>query len=151
LAQHQGFTLIELMIVIAIIAIIVAIAMPNLLESKKSANEASAISALRTISSSQELYRARYSAYGSFDNLHNHNLIDVVLRDADSAGAASAKAGYLYTLSTNGIDWWCCVAYPLSWGNGGDRKFRITGDGVLYQSADSSSNAFAAGGTPLGR
>ena len=48
----QAFTLIELMIVIAIIAIIAAIAIPNLLRARASANEASAISSLRTVVSS---------------------------------------------------------------------------------------------------
>jgi type IV pilus assembly protein PilA len=148
--MNKGFTLIELMIVVAIIAIIAAIAIPNLLESKKAANEAGAISALRTISSSQELYNTRYSTYATLAQLHGKNLIDEVLADADSAGTASPKSGYLYTMSVTGSSAWCCVCYPSVWGSTGDRKFRITQDGVLYQDT-ATGTTFPTGGTPLGR
>ena len=56
-ARNDGFTLIELMIVIAIIAILAAIAIPNLKDARKAANEASAIAILRSIHSAQNIYR----------------------------------------------------------------------------------------------
>ena len=61
--REQGFTLIELMIVVAIIAIIAAIAIPSLLNARKAGNEASAISSLRTLSTVNEQYRTRFQEY----------------------------------------------------------------------------------------
>jgi prepilin-type N-terminal cleavage/methylation domain-containing protein len=56
--NEKGFSLVELLVVVIIIAIVAAIAIPNLLASRRAANEASAISSLRTIHSSQATYQA---------------------------------------------------------------------------------------------
>ena len=61
--KEQGFTLIELLIVVAIIAIIAAIAVPNLMTARMAANEASAISALRSIGSAQSNYAANNNQF----------------------------------------------------------------------------------------
>lgn len=67
--KERGFSLIELLIVVAIILIIAAIAIPNLLRSRISANEASAVAALRTINTAQVTYTVAYPAVGYADEL----------------------------------------------------------------------------------
>jgi len=145
--MNKGFTLIELMIVVAIIAIIAAIAIPNLLESKKAANEAAAISALRTVSSAQELYNTRYARYGSLTQLDAANMIDSVL--AGATQASSAKSGYYFNMRT-GTGVWCCGARAATWGTTGERSFRISQEGVIYFSNSDEDLTSNTNGTALG-
>jgi prepilin-type N-terminal cleavage/methylation domain-containing protein len=125
----KGFTLIELMIVVAIIAIIAAIAIPSLLQSKMAANEASAISALRTLSSAQELYRTRLNTYGDLATLGTRGYIDAALADADT----DAKSGYLIDIQLEAVSKldWCAVAVPATTRDG-ERYFCIDTSGVIY-------------------
>src|SRR2546425_3047508 len=102
--NQKGFSLIELLIVVAIILIIAAIAIPNLLRSRMAANEASAVGSLRTIVTSNVTYSSTYGnsfaptlptlggAPGALATCNGAQLIDNVL-----AAAPSQKSGYTFT------------------------------------------------------
>jgi len=119
------------------IAIIAAIAIPNLLESKTAANEAYAISRLRTISAAQELFYARYERYGTLDELDTANMVDSVL--ARAIIPEKAASGYYYRLSV-GQEEWSCTALPARPGRTGTRSFFIDETGVIYFSRCNSTS-----------
>jgi len=104
--KQKGFSLIELLIVVAIILIIAAIAIPNLLRSKMAANQASAVASLRTLNTSTVLYYTNYGVYptalnqlgpiasGCTVSSTTADMIDSVLA---AASAAPGKSGYIFT------------------------------------------------------
>ena len=102
--NQKGFSLIELLIVVAIILIIAAIAIPNLLRAKIAANQSAAVGTLRTINSAEETFSSTYSdgftltlaqlggPAGAAATCTNAELIDEVL-----STAPYQKGGYQYT------------------------------------------------------
>ena len=149
---QKGFSLIELLIVVVIIGIIAAIAIPNLLASRRSANEASAISSLRTIHGAQVTYGATYGNGNYAGNagfadtsglttLQTSNIIDASL-------GSGTKSGYGFwtgcrpATATQPATFWASSAPRTASGatQTGTRRFGVIMEGTLYWRTDFLGN-----------
>src|SRR5579872_5144025 len=107
-SKPKGFSLIELLIVVAIILIIAAIAIPNLLRARMAANESSAVASIRTINTGQVTYNSSYPTVGyatALTNLGGVAPCTPVAATAcliDSVLAAGTKSGYKFAATAAG-------------------------------------------------
>ena len=138
---NKGFTLIELLIVIAVIAILAAIAIPNLLSSRKAANESSAIASLRTVVSAQETFRSRQPSPIYATNLAAlAGYIDPVLQ-------GTKKSGYDFLVANATANKYTATAAPQGTvGTTGDRFFFVDESGVIRAN---SGAAAVVGSSPI--
>jgi len=158
LRKNSGFTLIELMIVVAIIAIIAAIAIPNLLRSRMSANEAGAAGAMRTISTGEVAFQTAAFVDADTDGVGDYGSL-AQLADPDGGGAtppfidtvlgAGSKHGYTFTVAvTNGsataMPAYACTAAPAAAGRTGYRQYFVDESGVIRFTADGSAVTVAS-------
>ena len=155
--QQKGFSLIELLIVVAIILIIAAMAIPSLIRAKIAANEASAVGSIRSINTSAVTYSTTYPDQGfpaTLAAMGGPNpcpaatfaaacLVDAVL-------AAGTKSGYTFIWTGDGLlpsVNYTLNATPLIVGSSGQRMFCSNPSGVIY--FDPSGAGCTTASTPL--
>ncbi len=148
--KHRGFSLIELLIVVAIILIIAAIAIPNLLRARMAANESSAVATIRTINSAETTYNSTYPTVGYAGTLSDLGgalgaacvpsstsacLVDAVVSNNGNP-AGSGKSGYNFSSGAGTVAGGVNVGYvslavPITLNQTGIRAFCAEEDGVV--------------------
>jgi prepilin-type N-terminal cleavage/methylation domain-containing protein len=157
--KNKGFSLIELLIVVAIILIIAAIAIPNLLRSRMMANQSAAVATLRNINNSQATYISSFGSVGFADTLVKLGpgtpcdathacLVDEIVGCASQPCIKSGYGYFLLSTSTGApFGNYASTSTPQSWGNSGQANYCSLADGVLRQQIGAATS-LAAGVVP---
>jgi type IV pilus assembly protein PilA len=151
--NSKGFSLIELLIVVAIILIIAAIAIPNLLRSRIAANQASAVGSLRTLNTAEITYSSTYNvgftytmAYLSPPTTANGNPTSTAAGLIDSVLASGSKSGYSFTYSpgasdsTGRINTYAIFAVPITTSTG-TNYYYTDQSGVIRQNSTTTAES----------
>jgi len=151
--KQHGFSLIELLIVVAIILIIASIAIPNLLRSRIAANEASAVGSLRTINTAEITYASPYPTPGYSADLNSLAgsscatptsaaacLIDATLAAATSS-TSPGKSGYYFTYTASSTLGYTLTGQPHHAGSTGNKFFYTDGTAVIHYNPGSAATS----------
>jgi prepilin-type N-terminal cleavage/methylation domain-containing protein len=149
--SRKGFTLIELMIVIAVILIIAAIAIPGILNAKIAAHETSAVGSLRAINVAQVSYQSTYPTKGYAASLTTLGGPDACTPTAESAClidpdlTTGIKAGYTFSTSAASAGNQASVSYvtgaaPVAFKHTGIRRFCSTEKNIIRRDSNAEGS-----------
>lgn len=134
-----GFSLLELLIVVAIILIIATIAIPSLLVSRQAAHESAAVATLKTINTAQVTYSSTGGNFGTIPALIGDRLLD--------ESFTGPKSGYRYRISASGSDY-TAEAVPVS-SNSGRYGYYSHPDAVIRYSTIATLAPNGQAGRPV--
>lgn len=131
--KRKGFTLVEIMIVVAIIALLAAIAIPNLLTARRSANDAAAKSELHTLSTAFENYAIDND--GSYPTTQSDIIPTYIAATPGNMteSASGTKGGYTFTWNTHTSSAYNVTAEATTCGTSGNKDYTLTTGGQIAE------------------